>query len=191
MENLVYCSEKEAIYGALEDDSGAFGQVSHTNIRSRLPDNHSQERVSPLRCLQELAPIDGHYPWRVMIVCILLNQTHGRQVRPMIDEFWSLVPGPGEMLTMCADKAELVRDLIRPLGFANRRMNALYRNASDYLDGLPLESCFGIGQYGRDAIDIFVHGRTDVRPTDKWLVPYLEWRRAGGKPVQWNSRVIA
>jgi len=144
-------------------------------------------KTSPLNCIQELAPRDAHYPWRVMVTCILLNQTHGRQVRPIIDELWKLLPHPGKVLSLSSEEADKLRLLLRPLGLVNRRSHALYCNARDYVAGVPLHNCYGMGQYGRDAIDIFVHGKTDLQPTDKWLTPYLEWRRSGGSAVQWGG----
>jgi hypothetical protein len=73
------------------------------------------------------------------------------------------------------------------LGFVNKRMNALTRNALDYGCEVPLHNCYFIGKYGRDAIDLFVYGRIDVKPDDKWLLPYLEWRKSGGSPVAWGK----
>lgn len=144
--------------------------------------------TSPLNCLQELAPKGEHYPWRVMVTCILLNQTHGRQVRPIFDRVWDLLPTPESVLSMSVDRSAQLQDLLRPLGFVNRRTHAIYRNAFDYTRGVPWHKCYGIGKYGRDALDIFVHGRTDVEPTDTWLKPYLEWRRNGGPCVNWRSQ---
>lgn len=145
--------------------------------------------ISPLNCIQELAPRDDdHYPWRVMVTCILLNQTHGRQVRPMIDEFWRQVPVPNKLMNLTTEERSELRKLLQPLGFVNRRMNALVRNATDYITLVPLHECYGMGKYGQDAIDLFVHGKiSNVRPADKWLLPYLEWRRAGGPAVKWGQ----
>jgi methyl-CpG-binding domain protein 4 len=146
--------------------------------------------LSPYNCVQEIAPKGRHYPWRVMVTCILLNQTHGRQVRPMIDRFWELVPEPDRLCNMPVELARELHDLLKPLGFVNKRMYALIRNACDYLKGVPLRDCYGIGKYGADAIALFVHGRTDIHPTDTWLLPYLEWRRNGGPPLQWATEEI-
>jgi hypothetical protein len=121
-----------------------------------------------------------------MVTCILLNQTHGRQVRPMIDDFWRMVPDPRTLLALPTEERAKLRALLQPLGFVNKRMHALQRNAMDYVASVPLHECYGMGRYGQDAIDIFVLGMTNVKPTDKWLQPYLEWRKSGGGRVQWR-----
>jgi adenine-specific DNA glycosylase len=123
-----------------------------------------------------------------MVTCILLNQTHGRQVRPLIHEFFCRYPDPQTLSSIdSAQRIEELTNFVRPLGLHNRRAVSLIRNAIDYCAGKPFERCRGIGQYGRDAIAIFVHGRTDVKPTDTWLKPYLEWRLAGGERLRWGE----
>lgn len=140
--------------------------------------------ISPLNCIQELVERDEFYPWRVMVVCMMLNQTHGRQVRPLFGRFFELWPRPSDFLM--AD-GERVRELIAPLGFRNRRFLSLRRMTENYVANVPYEQCYGIGKYGRDAIALFVHGRTDVAPFDTWLQPYLAWRIAGGPRVRWGE----
>lgn len=137
-------------------------------------------------CIQELCPRDHHYPWRVMVTCILLNQTHGRQVRPIMDRLWKLLPTPQALLTASADQTSELNQLLRPLGFLNRRSSTLLRMTRDYLDGKDPHHCYGIGKYASDALDLFVYGQTDVKPTDQWLEPYLQWRRDGGPRVNWG-----
>jgi methyl-CpG-binding domain protein 4 len=143
--------------------------------------------TSPLNCIQEIAPRDKHYPWRVMLTCILLNQTHGRQVRPMLDQLWELLPDPRALSTMNEAKMTQLRELLRPLGFVNKRLHAIVRMTFDYERGVDPHNCYGMGQYGRDALDLFVYGKTDVKPRDTWLLPYLQWRLDGGPPVLWGQ----
>jgi hypothetical protein len=142
--------------------------------------------ISPLNCIQELIPRDRHYPWRVMVTCALLNQTHGRQVRPIIVKFWSLLPDPLSVLHVHKHIETAVRDLIRPLGFGTKRWTTIQRMTTDYVLGTLPEKCFGCGKYCRDAVALFVHGRTDVQPDDTWLRPYLEWRLSGGPRLEWD-----
>lgn len=140
---------------------------------------------SPLNTIQELVGRDLHYPWRVLVVCTLLNQTHGRGVRPMIDEFFKIVPTPDAMMHV---EKEAIDHLLRPLGFHNRRYVTLCRMTRDYLNGRQYREMYGVGPYALDSIDLFVHGRTDaLNPKDTWLRPYLTWRRAGGHAVQWDK----
>lgn len=121
-----------------------------------------------------------------MVTCLLLNQTHGRQVRPILDELWSILPNPSRLTHLPPTDHSRLIEILTPLGFVNKRYHALVRNAADYLAGRPWEECYGIGRYGRDALALFVYGRTDVDPMDKWLKPYLEWRQGGGPSVEWG-----
>lgn len=106
----------------------------------------------------------------------------------MIDEFWRQVPVPERLMHLTTEQRTELRALLQPLGFVNKRMNTLVRNASDYVALKSLKECYGMGKYGRDSIDIFVCGLVNhVRPDDKWLLPYLEWRRSGGSPVAWGK----
>lgn len=140
--------------------------------------------ISPLNTIQELVDRDKHYPWRVLVVCTLLNQTHGRGVRPMVDEFFSRTPNPQNMLLTPHDD---VIDLLRPLGFYNRRYRTLMLMTQDYMRGMPLDRLHGVGPYARDAIMLFVEGKLDeLRSHDTWLRPYREWRLAGGAAVEWD-----
>lgn len=140
--------------------------------------------VSPLRTIQELVPKDMHYPWRVMVTCSLLNQTHGRGVRPMIDKFFETWPDPDTFMRAALDQ---VYTLIQPLGFGNRRTSGLKRMTQDYRMLKRWQECYGVGPYALDALDLFAIGKTNVRPADTWLVPYLAWREAGGPQVFWDK----
>ena len=41
--------------------------------------------TSPFNTVQEQQAGKPREPWRILVVCALLNRTHGRQVRPMVD----------------------------------------------------------------------------------------------------------
>lgn len=140
--------------------------------------------MSPLRLVQERVSHDLHYPWRVIACCALLQRTQGAQVRPMLVElFRGVWPAPEAVLRVSA------RDLLEPLGLFNRREQMIRRMTWDYLSGAQPEDCFGVGAYGRDAVALFVHG-VSLSPgivTDRWLKPYAEWRRGGGKAPEWDA----
>ncbi|KAB5512337.1 hypothetical protein DKX38_029365 [Salix brachista] len=55
----------------------------------RRPNNRWIPPKSPHELLQE-----GHYhdPWRVLVICMLLNCTSGGQVRPILNDFFTLCP---------------------------------------------------------------------------------------------------
>ncbi|KAL0484736.1 methyl-CpG-binding domain protein [Acrasis kona] len=128
-------------------------------------------------------------PWKMLVGCILLNVTTGRQMKDVMLEILERWPTP-KHLTL-ADDDEL-RELLTPLGLANKRTLTLKRFSQEWINGnwtLP-DELYGIGQYGCDSYRIFVLGEWDkVSPTDKELIRYVEWMRenncnttlAGGK----------
>jgi methyl-CpG-binding domain protein 4 len=109
----------------------------------------------------------------MLVGCILLNRTHVRQVNPIIDELFEKFGSPVKM--MMAEDAELV-EILRPLGFYNRRAKSLKRFSEDYVkkgtDNVNL--LYGIGKYAADSWSIFQEGRKDVVPEDKELKWYME-----------------
>lgn len=141
--------------------------------------------MSPHRLLQEQVTRDLHYPWRVIVCCALLNQTQGEQVRPMLDELFIRCPQPELMMTA------RLSDLLQPLGLQDRRERLLRRMTWDYTTGAQPGECFGVGQYGRDALLLFVH---DVRPVgvrDPWLQKWRGWRYdhcIKGHPILWDRK---
>lgn len=138
------------------------------------------EEVSPYNLIQEWVEKDKHYPWRVLVVCTLLNRTHGRGVRPIVDQLFEKCPNPIVMLD-----ADLT-DILQPLGLKNMRNKRLKHLTQDYLANVPYDKMAGVGKYGTDCLRIFCGGETNIDTDDKWLEPYLKWRRAGGHAVVWE-----
>jgi len=143
--------------------------------------------ISPYNLLQEQQIGHEHAEWRILVCCILLNRTHGRVVRPMMDELWQRWPGPMSMAHCMPDQ---LLAFVRPLGFGEQRTRNL-RHMSDqyveldravtvpgtFVDGGWVRGMSGCGQYAVDSINIFVYGKTDVVTSDTWLNKYLEWKR--------------
>lgn len=119
---------------------------------------------------------DRHYPWRVLVCCALLNRTGRAQVRAVFEAFFAAYPEPRALLSAGHELA----DLLRPLGMQHRRAALLRRLTEDVVAGRPPAECHGVGPYAMDALAIFVEGRTDVRPSDGFLRPYLTWRKRHG-----------
>jgi len=55
-------------------------------------------------------------PWKVLVCCILLNQTTNQQVRPIITSFFQKWP---DSFSVSERDFKEIRDLIRPTGFQN------------------------------------------------------------------------
>jgi len=111
-------------------------------------------------------------PWKMLIGCILLNQTTRTQVDKVRSELFERWPDPLEMGS--ADPLSLA-EVIRPLGLYNRRAKTLIKFSRDWTDKdwkEPIE-LHGIGKYAQDSWEIFQKNNFDVVPTDKELIGYL------------------
>jgi methyl-CpG-binding domain protein 4 len=113
-----------------------------------------------------------HDPWKMLIGCIMLNQTSNKNVRQVIYSFFDKWPTPQSVLA--ADEDE-IRELIRPLGFYNIRTNRIVRFCHEYINKTftKASELYGIGKYADDSYEIFINGNLNVEPTDKILIRYL------------------
>jgi methyl-CpG-binding domain protein 4 len=118
-------------------------------------------------------------PWRVLACCIMLNRTGGKQVRHVLDDFFSRWPDPAAAAG--ADEDEL-RGVLRHLGLHNRRASSIKRFSVDFLakEWKDPRELHGIGLYGWEAYQIVCLGNNAVAPTDKVLGRYLEYVNADG-----------
>jgi len=111
-------------------------------------------------------------PWKMMVCCILLNQTNNKQVRPILSSVFELIPTP--ISTIGCDPERLAA-VIKTTGFQNVKASRIIKLSQKWVDGfndaieLP-----GIGKYGRDSWEIFVKKNLSVEPTDKKLIIYLD-----------------
>lgn len=113
-----------------------------------------------------------HDPWKMLVGCILLNQTTRTQVDSVREDLFSLWPDPIEMAS--ADPEEIAR-VIKPLGLYNRRARTLIKFSREWTEKdwrEPVE-LHGIGQYAQDSWEIFQKNNYDIQPTDKELIGYL------------------
>ena len=77
-----------------------------------------------------------------------------------------------------ADPVELA-DLLRPLGFYNRRAKSLIRFSTEWSAMKwkhPIE-LHGIGEYAAASWNIFYEDKLAVEPNDGVLVKYVRWKR--------------
>lgn len=115
-----------------------------------------------------------HDPWKMLIGCIMLNQTSNQQVRPVIKEFFKRWPSPQSVID--ADDEEM-KDVIRSLGLYNRRTKSIKNFSRDWVKlpkGTDILSYRGLGQYAKDSYEIFINKNLNVNPTDKVLIRYLK-----------------
>jgi methyl-CpG-binding domain protein 4 len=120
-----------------------------------------------------LQEIYRHDPWKMLVGCILLNQTTRTQVDKIRGELFSMWPSAAEM--RCADPSNLAA-IIKSLGLYNRRAKTLIKFSQDWTDKdwtEPIE-LHGIGKYAQDSWEIFQKNNLNVTPTDKELIGYLK-----------------
>ncbi len=125
--------------------------------------------------MQKIKIIQEEYsndPWKVLVCCILLNQTSNKQVRPLIQDFFKKWPDPKSILL---EEDLAISDFIRTTGFQNIKAKRIKDFSRSWEDGIRDPFKFpGIGDYGREAWRIFVSNDISFIPKDKKLKMYLE-----------------
>ncbi len=128
--------------------------------------------VSPHGLIQESLWPDE---WRILVSCLLLNQTTRKQVDKVIDSLFEKYPGPCSMALADDDK---LATIIRQLGLVNRRVKTLKRFSQEYMTkkwSAPIE-LYGCGKYADDTWRIFCKGQwKEVSPSDHALNNYHDY----------------
>lgn len=146
-----------------------------------------EHTISPHNILQEQQVGRPWGVWRILVCCQLLNRTHGRQVRPMIEDFFERWPDP---MSVANSEPEPLRRALKPLGFGEQRYRQLTTMSKQYLeltradrlfwkgyvDGAWCTSLVGCGRYAKESLDLVVYGVLDAPTTDHWLLRYQQWR---------------
>lgn len=125
--------------------------------------------------MQRIKIIQEQYsndPWKVLVCCILLNQTSNKQVRPLIESFFERWPNSESILK---EDVSAISDFIKTTGFQNIKASRIKGFSESWNSGIRDPFKFpGIGDYGREAWRIFIKGDIDFTPRDKKLKMYLE-----------------
>ena len=128
--------------------------------------------VSPIGMLQEQVWPDV---WKMLVVCILHNQTSRKQVDKVFQELFEKYPNPSLMSK--ASQNDLSK-MLRPLGLYNRRAKSLIRFSSEFISkqwSRPKE-LYACGKYANDCYEVFCLGNwKDIKPEDHALNDYVEW----------------
>lgn len=115
----------------------------------------------------------------MMVACILINRTHWRQVKPVLEQLRERYPSPKRLIS--GSEADLI-EIIRPLGFYNRRATSLRRFAQAWEDNPPVTwfdiwRMPGCSTYAAQSWQIFVQNEVPKGEiTDHKLQWYLEHR---------------
>lgn len=114
--------------------------------------------------------------WKMTVVCLCLNMTSGKQVRPILPELFRRWPLP-EAMAHAHDPT--LKRLVKPLGFLNKRSKALKRMSREWIDKdwTAVKELYGCGQYAQDSDSIFYLGKTEINPADGELARYLDFAR--------------
>ncbi|EEE69168.1 uncharacterized protein [Oryza sativa Japonica Group] len=127
---------------------------------------------SPHKLLQEKYASD---PWKVIVICMLLNLTQGKQVRRKVKGFFKRYP---DAQTAFSADPEKMAKYLAPLGLQRVKVNRIQRFSKAYVEEewtYITELC-GVGKYAADAYAIFCAGRaTEVVPADHKLVDYWKY----------------
>ena len=124
-------------------------------------------------------------PWRVLIICILLNRTQGRTAEPVISELFERWPTAPALADECT-VGELYA-LISFLGFGEKRtqyiLGTSYCCAKAMILGkkiteISVREMPGCGSYAKEAWDMIVLGRRDFWPNDKELLKRMKVLRS-------------
>tara|TARA_B100000212_G_scaffold339996_1_gene319577 strand:+ start:584 stop:1009 length:426 start_codon:yes stop_codon:yes gene_type:complete len=128
---------------------------------------------SPFDLLQERYWPDD---WKILVVCLLLNQTSRKQVEPMIEKFFKRWP---DARTATLANEDEMREVLRPLGMFNRRVKTIKKMSQQFLDGFEdAVELYGCGKYADDTYRIFMKGEwKEVNPNDHALNDYHGYLR--------------
>lgn len=135
-------------------------------------DNTWKPPRSDFKLLQE---DHAHDPWKVLIICMLLNQTTGLQAARVLSDLFILCPNPEAALEVPTQEIE---EVIQSLGLFRKRARMIKRFSGEYLSETwtHVTQLHGIGKYAADAYAIFCTGMWDrVKPTDHMLTKYWEF----------------
>ncbi|XP_021813480.1 uncharacterized protein LOC110756371 isoform X2 [Prunus avium] len=96
--------------------------------RRRTPDNTWIPPRSEYGLMQE---DHFHDPWRVLVICMLLNQTTGLQARRVISDLFTLCPNAKAATEAATEDIEKV---IKSLGLQKKRAVMIQRLSQEYLE---------------------------------------------------------
>ena len=110
-------------------------------------------------------------PWKMLVCCILLNQTNNKQVRPILSSVFDLIPNP---MSASEVDVEVLAQVIKTTGFQNVKASRIKKMSQKWVDGFEYVSQLpGIGKYGIDSWNIFILKDLTITTFDKKLIGYL------------------
>ena len=110
--------------------------------------------------------------WQHMVGVICLNQTHRKQVKRILPDFFRRWP---THVSILQDTREDVEKMIAPLGMRRVRSERIYRMSEQFesWNGEDATELYGIGKYGSDSYRLFYKNEIPENVQDKELKRYL------------------
>lgn len=111
--------------------------------------------------------------WQHMVGVICLNQTHRKQVKRILPDFFKRWP---THVSILQDSREDVEEMIAPLGMRKVRSERIYRMSEQFesWDGGDATELYGIGKYGSDSYRLFYRNEIPENVGDHELKRYIE-----------------
>lgn len=120
------------------------------------------------RLIQE----DYKDPWKMLVCCILLNQTSNVQVRKVLTPLFEEIQNP---LKCSSLSEEEISPIIKSTGFSSVKSRRIISLSKKWVEGFSdVRELPGVGKYAMESWEIFVNGNLQIDPTDKKLKMYLE-----------------
>ena len=110
--------------------------------------------------------------WQHMVGVICLNQTHRKQVKRILPDFFRRWP---THISILQDTREDVEKMIAPLGMRKVRSERIYRMSEQFesWDGEDATELYGIGKYGSDSYRLFYKNEIPENVGDHELKRYI------------------
>ena len=111
--------------------------------------------------------------WQHMVGVICLNQTHRKQVKRILPDFFKRWP---THISILQDTREDVEKMIAPLGMRRVRSERIYRMSEQFesWNGEDATELYGIGKYGSDSYRLFYKNEIPENVGDHELKRYIE-----------------
>ncbi|KAK1663695.1 hypothetical protein QYE76_051854 [Lolium multiflorum] len=114
-------------------------------------------------------------PWKVIVICMLLNLTQGKQVKNIIEGFFECYPDAHSAINADPEKME---GYLACLGLQHVKTTRIQKFSKEYVEKewTYITQLCGVGKYAADAYAIFCAGRAiEVAPKDHKLVDYWKY----------------
>ena len=110
--------------------------------------------------------------WQHMVGVICLNQTHRKQVKRILPDFFKRWP---THISILQDTREDVEEMIAPLGMRRVRSERIYRMSEQFesWNGEDATELYGIGKYGSDSYRLFYKNEIPENVGDHELKRYI------------------